>query len=256
MLEYYVREKKSKCLGLSKVFETAPKDLNGKITFAGFKSICFSLNSNIEESFVAKLYRYAWAYSNGKIDCKIFLLVAHELHFFFYCLSSRTLLKPNFLLSKQENEVYNKNLAWNNFLKLKNSLSMIREIAKNLGICEILNNLTRLEGYMQQKTQGPESYKEYDFFDVFRHMWLIVLQIQIIYEEANKNYLSKPINMNDLPKATETFINSIQKILLKRVTAKCAIRKIQKFLKIKAKKSLEFTKTVKSLVLLKQKIKK
>jgi hypothetical protein len=108
---------------------------------------------------------------------------------------------------------------------------------------------------MQQKTQGPESYKEYDFFDVFRHMWLIVLQIQIIYEEANKNYLSKPINMNDLPKATETFINSIQKILLKRVTAKCAIRKIQKFLKIKAKKSLEFTKTVKSLVLLKQKIK-
>ena len=57
LLEYYAREKKSKFLGLVKVFESCPKDSLGKITFTSFRTICYSLNQNIQETFIIKMYR-------------------------------------------------------------------------------------------------------------------------------------------------------------------------------------------------------
>ena len=245
-----------------KTFESAPKGSDGNITFKAFKSICISLNQNVDDITVCKIFKLAWTIGKGKITSKNFLISAHENLFFFYSLQLRNLNKPIVLTQNQEikedsHSIWAK-FAYDLFTKYKQPLHMVKEIAKNLGIGSILDNFTRFEDLMSKKYQEPlEFYNGLDLCDVFRHLWMIVIQVQVAYEEMNKKLLYNPIDIKGLPKATEQFTDSIQGLLLNRVSTKFAVRKIQKIWKAKAKKAVAVTATIiKSIALFKRKLKK
>lgn len=205
------------------------------------------------------MYRFAWGISNGKIDCKIFLVSAHEFSFFYHCLQLRGLEKPPLLGQnnefKAESEFKN---VYAVFLELKRPLYIIKEIVKNMGVREFSDGIAKFEDLIMNKGQEPiEMYNGLNLTDVFRHLWEIVINIQTAYQKMNKKYLKKIGNFRELPQATQDFVKAIQEILLQKISTKIAVRAIQKVWKNKAKKSVAMTSTVmKSVALFKRKLKK
>jgi hypothetical protein len=257
-----VREKKAKFLGLMRTFDAAPKGSDGNICLKALKAVCVSLNPNVDDFMVCRIYRTAWSIGKGKFGCKLFLIAAHEHMFFYHSLQLRTLNKPLQLSQAQEIKEDSPSLpakaAYDLFIQFKQPLNMAREIAKNLGIGSIIDSIARFEDLMTKKYQEPlEYYNGFDLCDTFRHMWLVVLQVQVIYEEMNKRQLIVQSDLAGLPKATEQFTDAIQGLLLNRLSTKFAARKIQKIWKAKAKKAVAVTATIiKSIALFKRKIKK
>ena len=248
-------------MGLAKAFEASPKNSAGSVSFDTFRTICKSLSGRVQEGFIGKMYRLAWGISKGVIDCRVFLVTAHECGFFYHCLQLRGLERAPLLSMGQdilpENDL-NCKQVFDSFVKLRQSLSMVKEITKTIGVPEIIDNLARLEELMNHKGQEPlEYYHGLSLVDIFRHMWMLILNVQIIFEEMNKQHIERQVDFMALPKATESFLDYLQGLLIQRVSTKFAVRKIQKIWKAKAKKAIAVTATViKSIALFKRKLKK
>lgn len=245
-----------------KTFETAPKTETGGISFSSFKSICFSLDQQLSENLICKVFRTAWAISKGQVDCKSFFIAAQEESLFYHCLQLRGLGKALLLDQsqniKEQSSSNSAKLAYELYLKNRQGLNMVKEICKGLGVAELIENIYRLEDLMLKKAQEPlENYNGLELSDVFRHLWMVVIKIQTIYEEYNKKLLYNTADINGITKATENFLNAVQGLLLNKLQTKFAIRKIQKVWKEKARKSVAVAATVvKTITLLKRNIKK
>ena len=262
LVEFYVREKKAKFLGLSQTWLMAPLDSAGHISFKSFCSICTGLYPEVTESLIIKMYKLAWAISKGNITCSSFLVAAHEHSFFYFALQLRGNSKPIKLLESGEfsdlKEHRSIKEAYELYQNNKQIVSMIKETVKGLGIPDWLDNINRLEDLIQRKFQEPlEYYNGSDLPEIFAQLWKQVIQVMLVYQETYKTYLPDCRNNSDLVLATETFTNCMREILLNRVHTKVAIRKIQKAWKLKAKKAVAVAATViKSITKFKRKIKK
>lgn len=262
MLEYYVREKKAKFLGMEETFLLAPKNFQGVISFKSFLSICQGLFTEVPEELVIKMHRLAWQVSKGQLNLQSFLLSAQELHFFYYALQIRgnckalKLTEALEIRESKENQMASE--AYELYKRNRSGLNMVKEAIKGLGVTFLLENISKLEDLMQRKYQEPlEYYNGLQLHEVFSRLWKQVINIMIVYQETNQKYMSGIRNSVDLVKSTETFMKCLQGLLLTRVSTKVAIRKIQKIWKQRAKKAVAVTATViKSITMFKRKIKK
>ena len=262
LVEFYVREKKAKFLGLSQTWLMAPLDFSGHISFKSFCSICTGLYPEVTESLMIRMYKLAWAISKGNINCSSFLVAAHECSFFYFALQLRGNTKPVKLLENGDFSDLKEHRAakesYDLYQSNKQVVSMIKETVKGLGIPDWYDTINRLEDLIQRKFQEPlEYYNGSDLPEIFSQLWKQVIQVMLVYQETYKTYLPDCRNNSDLVLATETFTNCIKEILLNRIHTKVAIRKIQKAWKLKAKKAVAVAATViKSITKFKRKIKK
>ena len=262
LLEYYVREKKAKFMGMEGTFLLAPKNAQGLISFKSFLSICQGLFTDVPEELVIRMHRLAWQVSKGQMNLQSFLLAAQELHFFYYSLQLRgnykALKLTDTLEIRESKENQMASEAFELFKRNKAGLNMVKEAIKGLGVTFLVENISKLEDLMQRKYQEPlEYYNGLHLHEVFSRLWKLIISIMVVYQETNTKYMPGIRNSVDLVKSTETFMKCLQGLLLNRVSTKVAIRKIQKIWKQRAKKAVNVTATViKSITMFKRKIKK
>lgn len=256
LLEYYRKEKIAKYKGLKQLFADAEATESG-VDFFGFRSIVENVKWDISEVQIAAFYRDCWTAGCGVIDFPTFVLVSNEHCFFLKSLRLKGLHKEpplgaDNLIAKRESpsaelmsriyELWQANSA---------SLALLKEGIVQMGQPDLLHTIAKLEGYIKKKGQAPpEEYNGWSIYEAIRHIWVILLRLDLSFGEYNA--LVRPIlsraedysngamvaQVEDLVKAAGLFIRKVNALKVEKFTLAAAARRIQRrWRKAKADKS-------------------
>lgn len=249
MLEYFIREKKCRYLAIRGLFNLAPKNHNGTLPFKSFINICHNLDPDATETVVCKMYRDAWTMGNGVITADRFFILANENGFFYRSLRLKsdngTLPLNNYNEINEEASPYSFRMkqAFDAFSHLKQPVTLIKDAVRQMGLCDMLDHLVKLEDLIKNKGQEPvEIYRGLSLLDIFKHFWVLCAQAQIAFEEFNRKSFAfvipekiKELEIYSLPRACEGFIETLNLYSIYKLTTRVAIRKIQRAWKAKQK---------------------
>ena len=224
LLEYYIREKKSKYLAIRTLYNLAPKNgIGNHLAFGAFKDIFKNLNPDISECTVARLFRDCYAIGNGIITPDLIFIICNDQCLFFHSLRLKTDMQ------KKENELKQVYYSYNHN---KTSLNLIREAIKNMGISDLLQSFQKLEQCIlsNEASEGLITPK-----NSLKHLWGLIFQIQNIHQEVNCVSLAAFItpNISEMeftagPESCKGFIELLESLTLYRLSTRIAIRKIQR----------------------------
>lgn len=204
VLEYYIREKKTRYIAVRGLFLLSPKTIvNNKETvdFSSFKRICKNVDSEMTDKDVISLYYQCYAMGNGTIDPKVFVLTANETGYFYHALLLR---KPSadFLPIKRLYSAH------------ETSISYVKECTANLGVPELLSDFMR---YNKASSSTNPTSEQFLFFYYF------LLSVPLIYKNPSFKH-----DLSILPEAFTPFVSHLRSQKLKRLHTQFAIRIIQK----------------------------
>lgn len=199
MLEYYRKEKQVKYKAIKQLFETCHSNSTSPdITFFNFRSIVDNLKWDMTECEVAAFFRDCWSAGCGVIDHDTFFLVANEHSFFLKSLRLKGIcseppLGADNLIARQESpsadlmgSIYE---TWQN---TASSFVILKEGLTLMGQPEIAHFVFKFDNYIKKKGQlPPEEYNGWGLYETFRHLWVMILRLDLAFMEFNS--LSKPI---------------------------------------------------------------
>lgn len=224
MLEYYIREKKSKYVAIRTLFNLVPKTGNSvHLDFNAFKEIICNLNPEASEQTIGKLFRDCYSLSNGLITPDIIFIVCNETNFFFNSLHLKSDKSPS------ESEM---KILYSLFNSHKADLNLIRDIIKAAGVSEVLFYFNKLEHAILAKdvSKGFMSIKHY-----FKNFWVLIRQLSNCYTEVNSvNFLpffTEKMVTEDLfsgPGSCKAFVDLLESLVIYKLNTKRAIRRIQR----------------------------
>lgn len=224
MLEYYIREKKSRYVAIRTLFNLVPKAGNSvHLDFNAFKEIITNLNPEASEQTIGKLFRDSYSLSNGIITPDIIFIVCNETSFFFHSLHLKIDKNPS------ESEI---KLLCSIFHSHKADINLIRDVIKTSGVSEILFHFNKLEHAILTKdsSKGFISIRQ-----LFKNFWVLIKQLSSSYTEANtSNFLpfyTETMLNDDLqsgPEFCKAFVDLLESLVIYKLSTKRAIRKIQR----------------------------
>ena len=223
MLEYYIREKKSKYVAVRTLFNLVPKNGNSiHLDFNAFKEILTNLNPAVNEQTVSKLFRDSHSLGNGIITPDIIFIACNESAFFFHSLYLKCDKGP------RESEMM---FLYSLFNSHKTDLNLIRDVIKGLGNSEILFSFNRLEQVIMTKDNKGFTSIKY----MFKYLWTLIRQVASAYTEVNAfNFMafnSERMGNEDLasgPESCKGFVELLENLVIYKLSTKRAIRKIQR----------------------------
>ena len=263
LLEYYHREKKLKFLAIQDLFY---KSSNTEFNFQTFKDICISLDANLSPYLIAKSYRDAFMEGNGFISPEIFFIVANNI-LFYHMLR----LKNPWKIPKMNEfgeidatfNTYSEYMAKADslFVKNKKDVEIVTKFVESIGVPDFQRHISKLEGILHRKYQVLEDFKHWNLADVFKQFWLSILRMKSVFYECNslvsinthKGILNKELEMVEIMKANQLFIQDIYLINLNAIASKILLRKFQKRTKSRKSDLTKLRNVVKSITLMKQK---
>lgn len=256
LLEYYRKEKLAKYKGLKQLF-TDVEATESKVDFFGFRSIVENMKWDISEVQIAAFYRDCWTAGCGVIDFSTFVLVSNENCFFLKSLRLKGLHKEpplgadNLIAKRESASAELMSRIYELWQANSSSLSLLKEGITQMGQPELLHALVKLEGYIKKKGQAPpEEYNGWSIYEAMRHIWVMVLRLDLSFGECNT--LVRPLLSNaedysngavvtqvqDLIKAAGLFVRKLNALKVERFTLAAAARRIQRrWRKNKADKS-------------------
>jgi len=224
MLEYYIREKKSRYVAIRTLFNLVPKTGNSvHLDFNAFKEIIYNLNPEASEQTIGKLFRDCYSLSNGLITPDIIFIVCNETSFFFNSLHLRSDKMPSESEMKTLYSLFNSHKA---------DLNLIRDIIKGTGVSEVLFYFNKLEHTILAKdtSKGFMTIRHY-----FKNFWMLIRQLSSCYTEVNsinfQPFFTENMLTEDLlsgPGSCKAFVDLLESLVIYKLNTKRAIRRIQR----------------------------
>ena len=199
MLEYYRKEKQVKYRAIKQLFDTCrANSTTTDITFFSFRSIVDNLKWDLTECQVAGFFRDCWTAGCGVIDPDTFFLVANESTYFLKSLRLKgTCTEPPLgadnLIARQESPAAElMSSIYETWQSTASCFSILKEGLTLMGQPEIAHFVLKFDNYIKKKGQlPPEEYSGWSISETFKHLWVMILRLDLAFQEHNS--LSKPI---------------------------------------------------------------